>query len=421
MLRVPCSLRRPAAARRLVRLLMVALAVVASAMPARAQNVTPEEPDPNVARVRFGPLWLNPAIDLANAGVDTNVFNDPTDRQPKSDFTMTLVPKTQLWLRFGRTWFAGDVDEQVVWYQKYTNQRSLNSTASLAWRIPVSRLIVEVGGRYTNTRERPGYEIDTRAQQTDTTVNGKVEIRALSKTYVGVDASRTEVDFASDQTYLDVNLHEALNRVVTTAGVVARQQVTPLTALSVEVVREQDRFAFDPERNADATNATLGVSFDPQALLKGTAKIGYERYQPLDPELPQYTGATASVDLSYVLLGTTRFGVQAQRQVQYSYDLTEPYYLQTGVTGSVAQQIFGPLDVLVRGGLQHLAYRDRLDASAPVENRLDTVTLYSVGLGYHVGQDLRVGVNYNFIQRDSPLPDHRYSGRVIGTSATYGF
>jgi len=35
------------------------------------------------------------------------------------------------------------------------------------------------------------------------------------------------------------------------------------------------------------------------------------------------------VDLTCTLLGMTRFAVRAMRDVQYSYDLAQPYYLQT--------------------------------------------------------------------------------------------
>lgn len=39
--------------------------------------------------------------------------------------------------------------------------------------------------------------------------------------------------------------------------------------------------------------------------------------------------------------------------------------LQTGVSGEIAQQVFGPVDVVVRGGLQRLEYRERAGAPAP--------------------------------------------------------
>ena len=50
-----------------------------------------------------------------------------------------------------------------------------------------------------------------------------------------------------------------------------------------------------------------------------------------------------------MLLGSTRFAVTGGRGVQYSYDVNQPYYVQSRIGGSVAQQIFGPFDVQVRG------------------------------------------------------------------------
>ena len=56
-------------------------------------------------------------------------------------------------------------------------------------------------------------------------------------------------------------------------------------------------------------------------------------------ELPVYKGLIANVGLSYAVFGTTRFSVNLGRSVQYSYDSNQPYYLQTGIQGSVAQQM----------------------------------------------------------------------------------
>ena len=36
-----------------------------------------------------------------------NVFNDPSDASPKSDFTMTIEPKTDIWLHVGRSLVTG--------------------------------------------------------------------------------------------------------------------------------------------------------------------------------------------------------------------------------------------------------------------------------------------------------------------------
>ena len=162
------------------------------------------------------------------------------------------------------------------------------------------------------------------------------------------------------------------------------------------------------------------MTFDPFAVIKGTARIGYRDFVPLDPTVPGYQGGTAAVDLSYVLQGSTKLGVQVGRDVQYSFDVNQPYYLQTGISGSIAQQIYGPLDVVARAGTQHLSYRDRAGATVDVAGRTDDVRTLGVGVGYHVGSELRIGFNVDRSRRDTDLAGRRYEGYRAGMSVTYG-
>ena len=115
----------------------------------------------------------------------------------------------------------------------------------------------------------------------------------------------------------------------------------------------------------------------------------------------------------------SRFKFIANRDVQYSYDINQPYYLQTGFSGSVSQQIFGPVDIVVRGGLGRLEYRDRAGAAVAVSNRVDRVESYGGGVGYHLGRDMRIGVNIDHNRRDSALDLRRYQGWLYGVAITY--
>src|SRR5204862_2869013 len=101
---------------------------------------------------------------------------------------------------------------------------------------------------------------------------------------------------------------------------------------------------------SDSTQISGGVKFDPFALLKGRPTFGYRHFEPVQAGVPSYKGSMAAVDLSYVALGSTKVTLQAARDVQYSYDINQPYYVQTGFLASLAQQIFGPVDVVGRIG-----------------------------------------------------------------------
>ncbi len=406
------------------RLLLLLLMALLSAAPnAQAQiPETPDEgPDPDHVRVRIGALWLNPTIALSNVGVDTNVFNEPSDQNPKRDFTATVTPAADLWLRMGRSWLSGNVKESFVWYQKQASERSANNSYTVGWRMPTDRVLLAATATFLQTRDRPGFEIDARSDRTEIGYGGALELRALARTFVGFKANRQNVGFDKDAFFFDSSLRTQLNRTATSAAVSLRHQLTPLTSLGFEVIRSEDRFDLSPLRDSNSTSYSGTVRLDPAALIKGSASFGYRDFEPVDAGLPPYKGATAAIDLAYSMFGTTRFSVEGTRDVQYSFDINQPYYLLTGFSGSVAQQVFGPVDVVARAGTRRLSYRDRTGGSIAISNRTDFVHTYGGSVGYHMGRDWRLSFNVDRQNRVSDLASREYDNLRIGTALTYGF
>jgi hypothetical protein len=186
-------------------------------------------------------------------------------------------------------------------------------------------------------------------------------------------------------------------------------------------MRSKDQFKISPLRDSKSTIFGATVSFDPFALVKGSATIGFRKFVPQDSALPPYQGSTAAVDLAYSVYGTTRFTVKVGRDIQYSYDVNQPFYLQTGVDFSVAQQLFGPVDVVGRVGTQRLDYRDRAGAVIAVRDRNDQIHSFGGGVGYHFGKELRLGVNVDSVRRISDVESRPYEGLKYGTALTYAF
>jgi Putative beta-barrel porin 2 len=393
------------------------LAAVLALAPARVFAQAGGGPPSNV-RMRLGPVFLNPSLALSNAGRDTNVFNEATNA--KEDFTVTVTPATDLWLRVGPSWLQTTIREDLVWYQTFASERSANTSYIAKWLVPLNRITFTPAWSYLHTRERPGFEIDTRAERTETGYALALEYKLFTKTFIGATGRRDKTDFAEGEMYRGTDLHDELNRTGTTATVDLRHQLTPLTSVDVGVSIGEDQFELDPLRNTESRAIAGSIKFDPAALLKGGVSVGYRDFKPKSPDVPGYTGSTLAADLSYVLLGVTKFSGTATRDVQYSYDINQPYYLQTGVSVSINQQIFGPLDVAARGGRRRLDYTDRIGAAVAVTNRTDHQTTYGVGLGYHFGQDIRLGFDVDHAQRESPIALQQYQGWAYGMSVTYG-
>jgi hypothetical protein len=407
--------------------LSVCAVLVIGLAPRAFAQADPNGPDPAKVKVHVGPVMMNPTVTFGNIGVDSNVFNDNTD--PKSDFTMTISPKTDVWLRFLGTWFNGTMNEDVVWYQKYASERSGNSTYGLNWKLPLTRFTATVGASRASTRERQGYEIDDRAAHILSKYFAAVSFSFVDSTSLDVRISSAKTDYDSTAIFQHINLADQLNVTSTVMAIDLNRKLTPLTTLRVGLNRSRDRFPLNPVRDADRTDATAALLFDPVALVKGEFSVAYTSYSPHSQTIPAYQGLTMAASLSYTLFDITQFVFRADRGLQNSYDITQPYYLQTGFNLQISQQVHTHIDVVGRGGFEHLNYRDLTNAAvlAPdatgfvVPNRIDTVTTYGLGIGYHLGSATRVGLNYDRTRRSSPIALRGYERANIGTSITYDF
>src|SRR5262249_943379 len=146
------------------------------------------------------------------------------------------------------------------------------------------------------------------------------------------------------------------------------------------------------------------------AVLNGAAKIGYRNYNPLSAAIPDFNGMIMSANLSYAIRDTTHTTFQTSRDVQYSYDENQPYYLLTGLTVSARQQVFGPFDVEGRYGRQQLAYKNREGAALIVVDRVDHVRTYGGTVSFLMHEQTRFGFNLDYQTRSSDLAERNYNG-----------
>ena len=396
------------------------LVLLLGLLPARLfAQADPNAPDPAKVKVRLGPVMMNPEVTFKDIGIDENVFNEATD--PKRDFSVTISPRTELFLRFMGTWFNGAINEDIVWYRTYTSERQSNSTRTLGWKMPLTRLTTNLQATRTQTRERPGYEIDERAQRTMINYKAVASFKLLYNMAVDFNLTRNSVEYDEGVEFRGVQLRDQLNVVTDSIAIGIKQTLTPLTFLTAGLVRTRDNYRFQPLRDAETTDAKVALNFDPKAVLKGNLSLGLTKFRPLSDTIPAFTGVTLSADMNFAVRGATKFTIRADRQVQNSYDINQPYFLQTGFYLEVAQQVLGRVDLVVRGGLERMTYRDLAGAIVEAAGRTDRVETYGLGAGYHLGKNLRIGLNYDQTRRRSQIASREYERPRVGSSVTYDF
>jgi hypothetical protein len=181
----------------------------------------------------------------------------------------------------------------------------------------------------------------------------------------------------------------------------------------------QDRFTFGPIRDADSIKVVPGFEFKPSALISGRVFVGYRRFNALDATLPDYAGPVAAVDAIYVH-SATRLSVKLNRDLTYSYEPTQPYYALTDAGLVLTQRITDVWDVVARGGFQTLEYQ-RLQSIGAENARTDRIREYGGGLGYRLGQTLRLGFDaVQYRRLSSQLTLREYEGLRFGASISYG-
>jgi hypothetical protein len=383
---------------------------------ARAQDI-PADPSEN-ARFHFGVIRFTPFLALTDIGVDTNVYNEFED--PKQDFTMTMGPGADYWLRLGRARLEAKSDVTYTWFQTYSDQRSLNTDNKAKLSLPLNRLIPFVDGLYNNGRRRVSYEIDSRSYSTDYAVGGGVDIRATAKSTIRVEGHHEGYEFKEDEFFLGTSLRDALNRTADSAGLSLRQALTPLTMFVVGTEYMKERFTYSPIKDADTWRIMPGFEFDPYALIGGRVFVGYKHFQTLSAIVPDYSGVVADVAANY-RTHATRLDVTFARDVAYSYQETSPYYILSNLDLKATQKITRQWDVVAHVGRQWLTYREIGIGEVQSAAQADKSWVAGGGMGYQLGEAVRVGIEANYYSRVSNTYDYRgYDGLRVGGSFTYG-
>jgi hypothetical protein len=374
--------------------------------------------DPSAgARFQWGPLKFTPGIAITNVGIDNNVFNDPDHKF--QDTTAAVGPAVNAWTALGRLRVAAKSSGQYLYFKEFDSQRSWNTAHTLRLDLPLNRIRPFAEGSYVNTRDRPGYEIDSRARASTNGVTLGSQLVLSGKTTAVLSVSRSTIAFDQHETFLGSELAASLNHYTDGEAAQLRYRLTPLTTLLMSADAMQDRFDHDRLRNTDSFSVRSGFEFKPHALISGTVTAGFRHFNVLSDVVPDYHGPVAAVDAKYLLTTSTQLKARVNRDIQFSFDELTPYYTLSDSGLTITQRIATSWDVIAAGSMQSLAYRSV--KLAPVSSaRTDRSQVVSLGVGYLVGDTMRIGFDVNYYARQSKIADRNYDGFRAGASVTYG-
>lgn len=395
------------------------LALLSCAGPLMAQSPLPAEPTATPPST-IGPVALYPRFEVTSIGVDTNVFNEAED--PKQDFTIAARPSIEARLRFGPGRLSYRSSMDANYFHEYKEERSLDRFGEVRAELRLTRLMAHVATGGLEASNRPNQEIDLRADRSLRTYSAGAMFAVLSRTALVVAARQEKQQFALGQIFREEDLAEQLNNTLEAVDGGVRIALTTLTTFTLTASRERSTFEYSPDRNSTTFRITPRFEFDPNALLSGTAAVGFRKFTPSDPTLEGFTGVVADVGVSYTR-DRLRVALKLRRDLDYSVEEREPYYVAT--TGSVVltRKVGGPFDVQVLGSLDRFQYKrfNRLDDAGLPPPGIDTTKTIGGGIGYLWRETTRLGLTYEWTSRHAEQTARPYERTRLVGSFTYGF
>jgi hypothetical protein len=408
----------------LPRLVAVTLAATCMLFGARSPVAAQSSEPPPDARVQVGPLALAPVIRLTDVGHDSNVLNRNVDDNPQGDYTATLSPSVELWMRLSHARLNGKGQVDFYYFKQLTNLRAVDTDSSARVEFPLNRLTPYFEGNITNTRHRQNLEIDAIVRRRNNGGKAGAELRLTEKISVGGYALRSRLEYEPNSLYLGTDLARQLNHTSAGEGAAVRWALTPFTTVSMETERQRDRFESAGDRDSDILRVAPSVELKPLALVSGRATVGFQRRKFLTGGQPDFNGTFAFADLSYTMLGRTRFSVAGRRSLEYSYLVGQHDYVVAEVTVSVTQRLGDSWDLGGSAGRGHLTYPNVSNPTNPGTMAFPDETVLSFGadVGYNVAR-ARVGfhVEHRARETDRGSVGRGYERFRIGSTLTYVF
>jgi hypothetical protein len=402
---------------------LLVMALASAAGPAVAQGAVGAGPltsslaetEPETGVIRVGALRIAPGLTIREAGHDDNVFDEAVDQ--KEDWVIAATPDIAVFTRTQFAQISAYAGSDMQWYKTYTSENDIGYMGHARVDLLLSRIMPFIGGGTTRRRTRPNGEIDVRADEKTDELSGGLAYSLFAYGKVFGSAIVTDTDY-KDAFESGVSLEQSLSRRTIEYQGGVKTDLTPLLAMEVHGSYMKEEFRLEPMRNGDSRMGSAVFTFDPAAIISGTATIGYQDYRPVDPQVKGYRGVTGSGFITYPLMEIGRFNFGYNRGMEYSFDIAEAYYVENTVRAVYTQRLFGAIDAQVQAIGSQFNYGNR--EGAP--DRKETLEIYNGNFGYNLPNRTRVAMNYEYARRGSPdIAERNYIRRRIFMSWIVAF
>jgi hypothetical protein len=376
-------------------------------------------------RFHVGPFWLTPKIELRNAGVDTNVYNQLAN--PVADNSVVIRPGMRAAMAVGRrVRLEGGGYLDLNYFRGQRTERSTDFGGDGRGELDFGPFTFFGGGGGLQARQRASIDLDERVRRQEQSQFGGFDLRMGRGIMLTGRANFGTVRHApSRQT--GAELQRALDRDTRTASGELRYRMTALTTLVGTAQAIEDTFVHqrDLGRITRSFRYMGGFEFGERALLSGSVMAGIRHFPGSTAgSVPEYAGPALRIETTMPVGSMARLSLLADRDVYYAVtalrtqdDRLRNTYVSKRLESGLALSL--PFKFLARGtaGFQSADYLIPYVVQGANARRVDHLYTGTASLLRAVGDSFRVGATVAWQRRVSNLVSFSYGGLRYGLQA----
>ena len=381
------------------------------------------------ARWKFGLLRVNAALELTNAGYDSDVYYGYQD-DPVPDFTLAAGVPIQVLIPASKTVVLDIYDyPQYVFYLDTERERGWNNTFRGQLHIALEKFYIQAGGGLANVRQRLSPELDVNYRLKTNSLDGLVLWQVSRQTSLAMVYGGADYDYGDDE-FGGTSYAETMNRKENIVDLVAYLQPNPRVRFFLD--GQYGTYAFKEEvaseRDAQSYGVFGGFEFIPRegelvpaTRVQGRLSLGYMWFDMKDPQFVDGSGLAGTASLSAEILRRTTVRGFFTRGYQFSILSGASYYIGTNYGGGISRALSRRASISYDLTLGHTDYPEVEGGGGAPAGYPNRYTTHMGGLNIQLTRLLSVTFLATFARRVMDEDGLARNRNFIGLSLVYGY
>jgi len=370
---------------------------------------------------KFGPFRIQPALNLRDAGYDSNVYYGYAG-EPVVDYSVTAGPEFTVYLPMKKKVVLSVYGSpQYVYYRKTKQERSWNYYLAGRANIVLNRFFITVGGGGSDARQRWNTEVDIRPRRKAWNAEASILWQATKKTSFFARFSRQNYDF-ENLAYELSNLRDRLNRTEDRSSFTGFYQLSYRVRSFISL--EYARFNFLRSASfKDSRSLGLfgGFEFSPFGVVRGRVNLGYKVFDSLTAGKRLFSGLVGDTGVSVRLLRFLNVRGSYKRDVEFSVYYNNAFFTENIYGGGLSLYLHRKIRLDYDYRLGRNRYPESAAGAPGNIKRNDDYRIHSLGLYFRVKKNIGLGAVASLWNRDSNLAWEVDERKFVGLNLTYDF